>query len=299
MERPEYGRAVELEPGLRVVLAPNPSPMTYWGTNTYLVGDREIIVVDPGPDDPGHLDAIRAAIRGARVAAVAVTHPHRDHSPLAARLAREAGAPVLGFGPPEAGRRPVMAALASEAEIGGGEGVDERFRPDGALVEGDRIDAGGVAVEVLHTPGHFSGHLSFAVGDAVLTGDHVMGWASTLVSPPDGDIASFMETSSRLGARRARIFHPGHGAPVRDPAARLDWLVRHRGAREAAILETLGPVALSLGEITARVYRDLAPGLLSAAERNVLAHLIDLWEKGAVVADPGLAATARFRRLRA
>lgn len=296
MEHPEYGKAVELEPGLRLILAPNPSPMTYWGTNTYLVGGREVIIVDPGPEDPGHLDAIRAAIRGARVAAVLVTHPHLDHSPLAGRLAREAGAEVLGFGPPEAGRRPVMASLAAEGELGGGEGVDRHFRPDAALAQGDRIDTGEATLEVLHTPGHFAGHLSFAAGDAVITGDHVMGWSSTLISPPDGDMTSFRETSARLRDRQARVFYPGHGAPVRDPAGRLDWLVSHRAARERAILEALGPVALPVREITARVYRDLAPNLLPAAERNVLAHLIDLWEKGALRANPGPSASARFGR---
>lgn len=297
MERPEYGVAVELEPGLRLVLATNPSPMTHWGTNTYLVGDSELVIIDPGPDDPAHLEAIRRAVGRARVAAVLVTHPHRDHSPLATRLAMEARAPVLGFGPPEAGRRPVMAALASEGGLGGGEGVDPEFRPDGTVGDGDRIEAGRVTLEVLHTPGHFSGHLSFAVGDAVITGDHVMGWASTLVSPPDGDIASFMETSARLRARGARVFYPGHGAPVGDTAGRLDWLMNHRRTRASAILSALGSVPLPLDEITLRVYRDVVPSLLPAAERNVLAHLVDLWEKGAVTADPGLAATARFSRL--
>ena len=294
MDRPDYGAAVELEPGLRLVLAPNPSPMTHWGTNTYLLGFGAIVVVDPGPDDPAHLAALRAAIGAARVEAVVVTHPHRDHSPLAPRLARDCGAPVLGFGPPEAGRRPIMAELAARGGLGGGEGVDADFRPDETVGEGDRIDAGGVTAEILHTPGHFSGHLSLAFGDAVLTGDHVMGWASTLVSPPDGDLASFRATTARLRARSDRVFYPGHGAPVTDPAARLDWLMSHRQSREAAILAALDRGATNVEEIARSAYSDLPAAMLPAAERNVLAHLLDLVERGSVRPEPEIAIPARF-----
>jgi glyoxylase-like metal-dependent hydrolase (beta-lactamase superfamily II) len=295
MERPDYGAAEELEPGLRRVLAPNPSPMTHWGTNTYLLGTGPLVVVDPGPDDPAHFAALRTAIGAARVEAVIVTHPHRDHSPLAPRLARACGAPVLGFGPPEAGRRPVMADLAARGGLGGGEGVDAGFRPDAGIGEGDRIAAGGTVLEVLHTPGHFAGHLSLALGDAVLTGDHVMGWASTLVSPPDGDLASFRATSARLRAREDRVFYPGHGAPVTDPAARLDWLVAHRAGREAAILRALTRGPSSVEEIAQRVYTDLAAPMLPAACRNVLAHLIDLSEKGVVLPEAAPEASGHFR----
>lgn len=295
MERPEYGAAEELEPGLRRVLAPNPSPMTHWGTNTYLVGIGPLVVVDPGPEDGAHFAALRAAIGAARVEAVIVTHPHRDHSPLAARLARACGAPVLGFGPPEAGRRPVMARLAARGDLGGGEGVDADFRPDAEIGEGDRVAAGGTVLDVLHTPGHFAGHLSLALGDAVLTGDHVMGWASTLISPPDGDLASFRATSARLRDRADRVFYPGHGAPVTDPAARLDWLVAHRADREAAILRALARGPSSAEEIARRVYTDLAAPMLPAASRNVLAHLIDLAEKGQVVPEIAIDASGRFR----
>ncbi len=296
MERPEPGRPVELEAGLRLVLAPNPSPMTHWGTNTYILGEAEVVVVDPGPDDPAHLAALRAALGGARVAAVAVTHAHLDHSPLAPRLARETGAPVLGFGPPEAGRRPVMAALAEGGLAGGGEGVDAAFRPDATLADGDAVAFAGARLEVLHIPGHFAGHLGFALGDLVLVGDHVMGWASTLVSPPDGDVASFRSSTARLRAREDRVLYPGHGAPIRDPAARLDWLAAHRRQRESAILDALGHHPMPVGEIVRRVYSDVAPSLLPAAERNVLAHLVDLIERGLVGASPRLAVSALFSR---
>lgn len=294
MERPDVGAVVELEPGLRLVLAPNPSPMTHWGTNTYLVGTGPVLVVDPGPDDPAHFTALRAAIGAARVEAVVVTHAHRDHSSLAMRLARACGAPVLGFGRPEAGRRPIMAELAAKGGLGGGEGVDAGFRPDEEVGEGHRIEVSGTVVEVLHTPGHFAGHLSLALGDAVLTGDHVMGWASTLVSPPDGDLASFRATSARLRARSDRAFYPGHGAPVTDPAGRLDWLVAHRMGREAAIREALARGPAPVEAIARLVYADLPAAMLPAAERNVLAHLLDLLEKGIVRADPALVTSARF-----
>jgi glyoxylase-like metal-dependent hydrolase (beta-lactamase superfamily II) len=269
--------------------------MTHWGTNTYLLGTGPLVVVDPGPDDPAHFAALRTAIGAARVEAVIVTHPPRDHSPLARRLARVCGAPVLGFGPPDAGRRPVMADLAARGGLGGGEGVDAGFRPDAGIGEGDRIAAGGTVLEVLHTPGHFAGHLSLALGDAVLTGDHVMGWASTLVSPPDGDLASFRATSARLRAREDRVFYPGHGAPVTDPAARLDWLVAHRAGREAAILRALTRGPSSVEEIAQRVYTDLAAPMLPAACRNVLAHLIDLSEKGVVLPEAAPEASGHFR----
>jgi hydroxyacylglutathione hydrolase len=295
MDRPDPGRPVELEPGLRLVLAPNPSPMTHWGTNTYLVGHGAVAVVDPGPDDPAHLAALRRALDGAPVAAILVTHAHRDHSPLAPILARETGAPVLAFGPPDAGRSSLMAALAAEGDLGGGEGVDTGFRPDATLAEGDRVAVGDFGIDVLHTPGHFAGHLAFAVGDAVLTGDHVMDWASTLVSPPDGDVTQFMETSARLRARGDRVFYPGHGAPVRDTAGRLDWLMAHRRAREASILEALAAGAATLPEIAARAYRDVPAPMLPAAARNVLAHLVDLTHRGSVMAEPTLSATARYR----
>ena len=294
MERPEVGRPVELEPGVRLVLAPNPSPMTLWGTNTYIVGDAEVAVVDPGPDDPGHLASLLAALRGTRVRAVLVTHAHLDHSPLAPRLARAVGAPVLGFGPPDAGRRPVMAALAADGLAGGGEGVDTGFRPDATLCDGDTIAVAGALLLALHTPGHFAGHLSFALGDLVLVGDHVMGWASTLISPPDGDVASFRDSTARLRSRGDRVLYPGHGAPVRDPVARLDWLATHRLQRERAILAALAPAPRSVSQIASQVYTDIGPDLLPAAERNVLAHLIDLHERDLVVSTPRATATGLF-----
>ena len=294
---PPIGAPVTLEPGLRRIVAPNPSPMTYRGTNTYLLGRRDLAVIDPGPRDPAHLQAILAALEaGQRISHIIVTHSHLDHSPLAADLARETGAPVLAFGGPEAGRSAVMAGLARAGLAGGGEGIDTGFAPDATLADGARIDGDGWQLEVIHTPGHLGNHIALAWGDACFTADHVMGWASSLVSPPDGDLTDFMASCRRLRARDWRVFHPGHGAPVTAPAARLDWLIGHRQAREKAIWDALADGPASAAALARRVYTDTPAALLAAAERNLFAHLVDLHGRNRVTAEPELAADAMFAR---
>jgi glyoxylase-like metal-dependent hydrolase (beta-lactamase superfamily II) len=295
-DRPIPGLPVVVEPGLRRVLAPNPSPMTHWGTNTYLLGEREIAVIDPGPDDPDHLAAILDATAGARITHILVTHAHRDHSPLARELSARTGAPVLGFGAATAGRSKVMEDLARTAIVGGGEGVDHGFAPDLALADGDTLSGAEWSLTVLWTPGHFAGHLSFLWEGAIFSGDHVMGWASTMISPPDGDVTSFMTSCARLRRMGARRIYPGHGAAIDDPDARLDWLMRHRREREAQILAALGQTPLDLPTLTRRIYHDASPLLLPAAERNVLAHLIDLDTRRLVRSVPKLGTKARFLR---
>ncbi len=279
-------------------MAPNPSPMTYRGTNTYLLGETEVAVIDPGPKILPHLEAILSALRpGQIVTHIIVTHSHLDHSPLAHPLAARTGAPVLAYGDATAGRSEVMQALALRGLMQGGEGVDSGFQPDEVLRDGDVITGAGWALEAIHTPGHIGNHLSLAWGDACFTADHVMGWASSLVSPPDGDLTDFMASCARLQARNWRIFYPGHGAPVKDPAGRLTWLVDHRLSREAAILQALanGPAdAVSLAEA---IYTDTPPALLGAATRNVLAHLVDLAGKSKVAPIGELKADAHFERL--
>jgi glyoxylase-like metal-dependent hydrolase (beta-lactamase superfamily II) len=296
MNAPEPGVAQDIATGLRLVLAPNPGPMTHWGTNTFLLGEGEVAVVDPGPADPRHLAAILKATAGERVTHILVTHAHADHSALAGELSRRTGAPVHGFGPPDAGRSEVMTRIAAEGLVGGGEGVDRDFRPDRTVGDGDRIDGAGWSVEVLHTPGHFAGHLAFRWGDTLLSGDHVMDWSSSLVSPPDGDIAAFMSTCHRLRDLGAGRLLPGHGGAIEDPGARLDWLISHRRAREAAILEQLSSDPEPIRAIAERVYTDIPAAMLPAAERNVFAHLIDLVVRSLAVAEPSLSADARYRR---
>ncbi|MEL0435779.1 MBL fold metallo-hydrolase [Phycobacter sp. K97] len=287
-----------LQPGVRRILAPNPSPMTYRGTNTYLVGETDLAVIDPGPVIESHLDAILAAVGpGQRISHVIVTHAHVDHSPLAAELSRRTDAPVLGFGPASAGRSAVMQHLVDQGMQGGGEGIDTAFSPDIELSDGEVITGGGWSLEVLHTPGHLGNHIALALGSACFTADHVMGWASSLVSPPDGDLTDFMASCRKLRARPWEVFYPGHGAPIEDPAARLDWLITHREAREAAILDALTSGPATPGDLARKIYTETPAALLMAAERNVLAHLIDLVGKSRVAPSSGLTATASFQLL--
>jgi glyoxylase-like metal-dependent hydrolase (beta-lactamase superfamily II) len=291
----ESGASV-LEPGLRRITAPNPSAMTWRGTNTYLLGQGEVAVIDPGPDDTAHLEAILAALApGETIGAILVTHSHRDHSALARRLAAVTAAPVLAAGPADWGRSAAMARLAAEGRLGGGEGVDAGFVPDQLVREGAVIAGGWGRIEVLETPGHMANHLSFAWNGALFTGDLVMGWSSSLVSPPDGDMGAFMASCLRLSERADRVFHPGHGDPVLRPRTRLAELIGHRKMREAQILAALqatGPATAA--ELAARIYTTLSPSLLSAAERTVLAHLIDLSERNIVTHPAPLSSLTRF-----
>ncbi|MFV0383615.1 MBL fold metallo-hydrolase [Paracoccus sp. (in: a-proteobacteria)] len=292
---PPAGVPEQMAPGIRRILAPNPSPMTHWGTNTYLVGDRDLAVIDPGPDLDAHLEAILAAVpAGGSVSHILVTHAHLDHSPLAPRLARETGAPVLAYGDAGAGRSAVMQGLAGAGLIGGGEGVDAGFAPDRCLTDGETVHGTGWTLSALWTPGHFGNHLCFACGDSVFSGDLVMGWASSLVSPPDGDLTDFMTSCQALRARAPRVLYPGHGAPVTDPAARLDWLIGHRRSREAAILTHLRTGPLDIPTLSRGIYTDIPAKMMPAAERNVLAHLVDLQGKGVVLAAPELSVDAVF-----
>jgi len=296
--RPMTASWVPLAPGLRVLRAPNAGPMTGPGTNSYLLGWRDIAVIDPGPDDPAHMAAILAAI-GPRqhLTHIFVTHAHRDHSALAPLLAARTGAPVLAFGDALAGRSATMARLAA-AGFGGGEGVDGDFRPDISLADGATIRGDDWQLTALWTPGHMGNHLCIQWEDAIFTGDLVMGWSSSLISPPDGDMAAFMASCARLAGFGARVLYPGHGDPVGAPDARIATLVAHRQAREAQIRAALGDGAAPLDVLTRRVYHDLDARLLPAARRNTLAHLVDLVERGVVTAEPDLLPTAGFRMCR-
>ncbi len=270
--KPETGVAEDVAEGLQVVTAPNASPMTFTGTRSYILGDREVAIIDPGPNDPAHFAALQKAIAGRRVSHVLVTHSHVDHSPLAQAFE----APVLAFGPSGAGMSKVMQGLA---QLEGGEGIDTDFRPDQLLADGDMVTGVGWAIEAVHTPGHMSNHLCFAYAGGLLSGDHVMAWSTTLVSPPDGDLTQFMASLNKLKARREVRYFPGHGPVLEDPQAMLDYQISHRLDREAQILAAL-PGGITA--ITAEVYQGLNSRLLPIAARNVFAHLIDLCQRGKV-----------------
>jgi glyoxylase-like metal-dependent hydrolase (beta-lactamase superfamily II) len=292
---PPMGLAEDLGDGVRRILAPNPSPMTFRGTNTYVLGSRDLAVIDPGPLDEAHLQAIlRAVGPDQRITHIFVTHAHLDHSPLAEVLGRTTGAPVLAYGGATAGRSDVMQALAESGLSGGGEGVDAGFMPDRQLLDGDVIETEEWHLKAHWTPGHFGNHMCFEVGDMLFTGDLVMGWASSMVSPPDGDMTDFMASCRRMRALGAKVMHAGHGAPIEDPAARLDWLIAHRKQREADILHALELGAATAEDLAERIYTETPRALIPAAARNVLAHLIDLAGKNRVNSLDPLTRESRF-----
>lgn len=273
------------------ILAPNPSPLTGPGTTTFLLGQDEVAVIDPGPDDPDHLAAIRQAARG-RISHIVVTHAHLDHSAGARRLSRQTGAPVLAFGDALSGRSPLMQRLADQG-VGGGEGLDLDFAPDIRLRDGEVIEGAGWTLTALHTPGHSGGHLSLLWGDQVFCGDLVMGWSSTIISPPDGDLGDYLRSLDRLAQTGARRLLPTHGAPIEDPQARLSELAAHRRQRSAQILAALRDGPADSATLAAGIY-EVPAHLLPAAARNVLAHLLALADLGAVSALDPLGPGARF-----
>jgi len=270
------GEAQAVAPGVRRVLCANPGPFTWRGTNTYLVGRGRVAVLDPGPEDPAHLAAILEAVRGERVTHILVSHTHRDHSPGARALQAATGAPTFGFGPhltpPEAG----------------GEGGDHGFSPDIRLAEGGMVDGGDWRLTALHTPGHCANHLCFAMERGPLfSGDHVMSWSTTVVSPPDGDMTDYMASLARLRARDDALYLPGHGPPLPDPGRFTEALARHRTEREARVLEALRAAgrATAAALVPAAYGPELDPRLAHAAARSLLAHLIKLEREGAAMRD--------------
>lgn len=264
-----YGAAVEVSPRVRRVLARNPGPLTYLGTGTHLVGRGEVAVIDPGPDDPAHLQALLAALEGERVAAILVTHTHADHSPLAAALAAATGAPVHG--------RPDPGAPGEEH-------ADTGFRPDVVVADGEVVRGPGWSLEAIATPGHASNHLAYALPEeaALFPGDLVMGWSTTVVSPPDGDMDAYLESLDRVAGRNFATFYPAHGPPITAPAPFLAALRAHRLERERRLAEALaaadGP--RSAADLTPALYADVDPRLHPAAARSLLAHLIRLQRAG-------------------
>jgi len=275
--KPLYGVAEEITPGLRRIIAPNPSPMTFHGTNTYILGADELAVIDPGPISEAHLNSILNSADGhQKITHIIVTHSHVDHSPLALSLSKITGAPVLAFGNSAAGKSKVMSKLQG---LGGGEGVDANFSPDTLLKDNDVVKTTDWELQAFHTPGHMGNHLClYWLGKNVLfSGDLVMGWATSMVSPPDGDLTDFMSSLRKLMLRpHDRVYYPGHGAPILNPQKRLLELYNHRKNRETQILSILGCGSSTISTITNNIYENIDVKLIGAAKRNVLAHLIDL-----------------------
>lgn len=292
---PEPGVVSDLGQGVRRVVAPNASPMTFTGTNSYILGETALAIIDPGPDNDVHLAALLAAIGGVRVSHILVTHSHVDHSPLAARLAKAVDAPVLALGASDIGRSPRMERLGALANLGGGEGTDHAFAPDRWLGDGEVVKGAEWQIEAIATPGHFANHMCFAHEGMVFSGDHIMSWATTMVSPPDGDLTDFMASLDKMATRAGdHTYLPGHGKPLSDPHHMIAHQKAHRQGRESQILEALGEGPATPDELAARIYTEIPTALLPAAARNVFAHLIDLENKNLVQVQGKLAPNAKF-----
>jgi len=267
-----YSELEDLEHGIARVLAHNPSAFTYYGTQTYLIGTNEIAVIDPGPDLPEHVDALEQAIAGRKVVAIMCTHTHRDHSPAARPLADRIGAPIIGCAPL------ALETIGPRADAA----FDGDYAPDGVLEDGGSIEIDGEVIVAVATPGHTSNHLCYAYRGALFSGDHVMGWSTTVVVPPDGDMAAYMQSLDKLRQRDDRAYYPAHGPAVNNPQQYVRHLVGHRMQREKQILSLVREKPRAIADIVANAYPGLDPRLVAAAGGSVLAHLVDLERRGLV-----------------
>lgn len=316
LAEPRYGELLQLTPSIARLVAENPSKFTYHGTGTYIVGaGRQVAVIDPGPRLDSHRDALARAIAGREVVAICVTHCHADHSPLAAWLADETGAPTIGFGPhprlddPDADD-PVTAeenpaamastdpsdTVAAPAPAVVEESTDYDFDPQIRVADGDiAVTGAGFTLQAVHTPGHTSNHLCFALAEeqALFTGDHVMGWSTTVIAPPDGDMAAYFDSLRRVIGRRDRVLWPTHGAPVTDPQPFLAAFLAHRLEREAQVLACVRAGTSEVAEIVKVLYAEVRAELHKPAGRSVLAHLVKLVADGLVATEGGAVPTLK------
>jgi glyoxylase-like metal-dependent hydrolase (beta-lactamase superfamily II) len=284
----EYGKLEQVAPGIRRIIARNPGPFTFRGTGTYVVGEGKVAVIDPGPDLPEHVEALLMDLAGEEVTHILVTHTHRDHSPAAAAVKEATGAPTYGFGPHAGGKR---------GEAGVEEGGDWDFVPDIVVPDGGEIAGAGWRFEAVHTPGHTSNHLCFALPDSeiLFSGDHVMGWSTSVIAPPDGNMAAYMASLDKLLGRRDVTYWPTHGPAITEPREHVRAFIAHRREREAGVLDCLRAGISGVDAMVERLYVGLNPNLKRAAGRSVLAHLVDLIERGIVVCDGSPTTQATYR----
>lgn len=283
----DYGAVLQVSPLIRRVVARNPSAFTEMGTSTYIVGRGRVAVIDPGPALPDHNAALLTAVKGETVEAIVVTHTHRDHSPGAAALKAATGAPSYGYGRHAAG-------LGPDVEAGG----DRDFAPDRLLRHGETVAGPGWTLEAVHTPGHTSNHLCYGLREerTLFTGDHVMGWSTSVITPPDGDMGDYMRSLDLLLTRDDLSYLPGHGQRIEAPSQFVRAFIAHRREREAQILARLEAGDSDIAVMVKSMYADVSPGLHAAAGRSVLAHLIELVQSGKVVSDRPPALDASYRR---
>jgi glyoxylase-like metal-dependent hydrolase (beta-lactamase superfamily II) len=286
----EYGVCDQVSPLIRRVVARNPGPFTFMGTGTYIVGRGEVAVIDPGPDLPEHLEAILAALEpGERVTHILVTHHHSDHSPLARPLKAKTGAAIYGC---------AVGAAAEESTIRTEAGADFDFAPDVSLCGGGQVLEGpGWTLEAVATPGHTSNHICFALKEenALFSGDHIMGWSTTVITPPDGDMTDYMESLERVKARDFDVLWPTHGPPIREVTPFIAAYAAHRRAREAQVLAAVGEGYERIVDMVPKLYADVDPRLHPAAARSVLGHMIDLVRRGKVATDGPASIDSRYR----
>jgi len=286
------GVVQEVVPGVRRIICNNPSPFTFSGTVTYIVGTGKVAIIDPGPINEAHAAAVLDAVRDETVTHIFVTHSHRDHSPGAARIKAATGAVIYAEGPHRASR-PIHAGDARSTEAGG----DRDFNPDVKLKDGEVVTGGDWALQGVTTPGHAANHMAFAWPQRQLmfVGDHVMGWSTSIVSPPDGSMVDYMASLDKLTHRDERLYFPGHGPEIADGPRFVSFLIRHRKAREASILHRLGKGEADIPTIVRASYIGIDPRLTTAAGYSVLAHLEDLVARGIVVTDGDPSITGRYR----
>jgi glyoxylase-like metal-dependent hydrolase (beta-lactamase superfamily II) len=278
----EYGKAEVLAPGIRRVIANNPSPFTFHGTGTYILGTGKVAVIDPGPDDEAHIDAILACLDGETVSHILVTHTHMDHSPGCRLLQAKTGAPTYAYGPHGAGK--------IEQGVQVEEGGDMEFDPDHLLTHGEIIQGGDWSVECVYTPGHTSNHLCFQLREqkALFTGDHVMGWSTSIISPPDGDMADYMLSLELLLERDDEIYWPTHGPCIDEPKAHVQAYIAHRLEREQQIVACIQGGTFKIREMVPLMYKDTPEFMYPAAARSVLAAMENLIKKGSVEGSNGV-----------
>lgn len=284
----QYGRCDQVSPRIRRVIADNPGPFTYLGTGTYIVGRGEVAVIDPGPDLPAHLDALLAALGDERVSHILITHDHADHSPLAASLSAVTGAKVSGR------------SRQATGQVSGGfdDDHDDAFRPDFEVDDGEVFEGPGWTLEAVPTPGHTSNHVAYALREenALFSGDHIMGWSTTVISPPDGDMAAYFASLDRVKARGYSTLWPTHGPPVTDPQPFIDAYIAHRRAREAQVLAALAQGPTTIRAMVPVLYAAVDPRLHPAAAHSLLGHVVQLVGEGRVISDgpPGVETILRL-----
>jgi glyoxylase-like metal-dependent hydrolase (beta-lactamase superfamily II) len=283
-----YEESTRVSPLIQRVLADNPGPFTFKGTGVYVVGDKNVAVIDPGPLMPAHVDALKRALDGKRVSHILVTHTHTDHSPAAQPLKEWSGAKTYAFGPHGSGK--------ADDGVKVEEGGDMAFMPDVRVKDGDVIEGDGFSFECVFTPGHTSNHMCFALREekALFTGDHVMGWSTTVVTPPDGDMAQYMASLRKLLARDDKTLYPTHGGPIADPKPFVQAYIDHRLEREAQVIACLRDGVDTIPAMVVRMYVDVDKRLHPAAARSVLAHLIQLEQEGRVTAE-GTGSSRRYQ----